>query len=362
VHQKKSRDFGARFILKNIEYPYKSAISAVAEHSCNWFDILLARFETFKVLRRERRRTKLVDIRCLRNSGPTVLGPDDVGLIMVVRNEAKLLPSLLAHYRRLGVSRFVCLDDQSDDGTREFLLSHADVDVWESSVRFKEARRGQNWREMLLGIYGADRWYLNIDSDEFLVYENWESVSIREVIRKLDDAGETRLAAPMLDLYPIADPASMSASDLAALMPWQIADHFDCSGYRLRRTKRGVSLTGGSRARKFGTGAEMMKFPLLYWDGSGHLGGSIHRPLPYERNFGAIRGILLHFKFLPNYREKFVEAIADKQHFNDQVEYRGMLSVIEKEGHLDLASDRTIKFENVEQLMELGFLLPIDLS
>src|SRR5690606_32591497 len=134
---------------------------------CDW--------DTRKVLRRQhgsRDSASSVKIRPLKGNEVRQLSADDIPLVFLTRNDRRFLNSFLAHYRRLGVTRFICVDDASDDGTREALLAEPDVDVFASNVRYKEARRGRLWREILFSIYGANRWYLNVDSDEYFIYAN----------------------------------------------------------------------------------------------------------------------------------------------------------------------------------------------
>ena len=48
--------------------------------------------------------------------------PSGFTLLAILKNEIYFLPAFLNHYRRLGVQRFVFLDDRSDDGSFEYLL------------------------------------------------------------------------------------------------------------------------------------------------------------------------------------------------------------------------------------------------
>ena len=57
-------------------------------------------------------------------------------LTSVVKNEMFFLPAFLAHYRALGVRRFVFLDDRSTGGTRQYLLEQPEGMVLGSGRRF----------------------------------------------------------------------------------------------------------------------------------------------------------------------------------------------------------------------------------
>src|SRR5262245_54956089 len=57
------------------------------------------------------------------------LAATDLPLILVTRDSAHLLPAFLRHYQKLGVTRFIVLDDRSSDETRAILSGRPDVDV-----------------------------------------------------------------------------------------------------------------------------------------------------------------------------------------------------------------------------------------
>jgi len=316
-------------------------------------DKLLTMWEDFRVGRRERRNRKRVDLRQLSPKREPLVH-NELPLVFVTRNELTILPAFLNHYRLLGVTRFICVDDQSTDGTSEFLMSQPDVDVWTSGVRFVEARRGRLWREQLFEIYGVGRWYINVDADELLVYDQCTKYSLKDLTRRLEQLGETRMPAPMIDFY--GDGAEIQISGEDNLKPWKTAKYFDPEGYEVLLEKRGISVVGGPRARVFGDVPQLIKYPVIYWDTACQFGSSIHRPLPYSRNFSSTWGVLLHFKFYVNYRDKIQEAAAGRQHYNGAKHYAAMADAIDKIGYLDLRYDRSTEFIDPDQLTELGFM------
>ncbi|MGX1256949.1 glycosyltransferase family 2 protein [Sinorhizobium fredii] len=281
----------------------------------NIIDRLQTFYDSWRVNARERRNIEPVIITPAKNVLP--LDAEDLPLVFVTHNEMALTPAFLHHYRRLGVTRFICLDDVSSDGTREYLMDQPDVDVWTSPIRFAAARRGRRWREALFERYGYNRWYVNVDSDEFLVYDQCLSEPLKALVEVLENNDIKRLPAPMLDFYPVGTSGNGS-------MPWHAVDHVDCSGYRVDFLKRGISVKGGPRKRLFKEENELIKYPLIFWDKSCYFGSSIHRPLPYSRNFAPIWGVLLHFKFFTNYREKIGEAASNRQHYNGSEHYQAL--------------------------------------
>lgn len=282
----------------------------------------------------------------------------DVPLILVTRDGADLLPSFIRHYRGLGVTRFIVVDDQSSDGTRKVLLGHADVDVWASSVRYGEAKLGLFWCERLARMYGRGRWYVNVDTDEFLVYDGMDRHRLPELFRWLERRRLKRLLAPMLDLYP---PGPLSAAVLGPdRAPWEVATHFDTTGYTIDAGPRTTRLLGGPRTRLFGVGAQMAKFPVLYWDRRTFFCKGIHAPFPYVRNFGPIAGALLHFKYFADFRDRVGAAVVDNQHWRGSSEYRMYRERLREAPDLVMAADESKPYAGVGDLVALGFVAPID--
>lgn len=329
------------------------------DYSRTLFHRLRTWLDSRRVSARRKSRTETVSLSPLSPAAFRPLASGDVPLLFLAHNDLKFIRSLLAHYRALGVTRFICVDDQSGDGTRELLCAQPDVDVWTSPVRYGEAKRGKLWREALFARYGKNRWYLNIDADEYLIYDRCFEKPLPDLIARLESLGLRRFAAPMIDMYPGGSVSAFAFDGSTDAMPWDVADCIDGNGYVLEKTKRFLSLAGGPRRRKFTAEAEMMKYPLMYWDDECSFGISIHQPLPFDRNFSAISGVLLHFKFFADYHEKTRAAVEDKQYFGGAREYQRILDTVEASGDLDFVYDETLKYASPEQLVERGFMRSI---
>jgi hypothetical protein len=277
---------------------------------------------------------------------------------LVTRDGANLLPSFMRHYRGLGVTRFIAVDDQSSDGTRDLLAGHTDVDLWASSVRYREAKHGLFWRERLARMYGWERWYVNVDTDEFLVYDGMDRHGLPDLLRWLERKRLRLLLAPMLDLYP---PGALSAAvlepDRAA---WEVATHFDTAGYTIDAGKRTTRIFGGPRARLFGVRAQMTKFPILYWDRRTFFSKGVHAPFPYVRNFGPIAGGLLHFKYFSDFRDRVEAAVVDEQYWRGSAEYQAYYERLRDVPDLVMTADVSKPYAGVGDLVALGFIAPID--
>ena len=89
---------------------------------------------------------------------------------------ADRLPWLLGYYRGMGVDRFLVLDNDSDDGTRDWLLAQGpDVHLFHTPASFAASGAGMRWINRLLDEHGSGAWCLTIDADEVLVYPHCET-------------------------------------------------------------------------------------------------------------------------------------------------------------------------------------------
>jgi tetratricopeptide (TPR) repeat protein len=154
----------------------------------------------------------------------------EIRAFLLVRNEAPRLPWLLAYYRRLGVDRFLVLDNGSEDGTRDLLLAQGgDVHLFHTPASFAASAAGMSWTNRLLDAHGSGAWCLTIDADEVLVYPHAEAAALPVLCRYLDGVGAEAMVAPMLDFYaaePLDRVAYRPGQSLIEAFPW-----FDADGY-----------------------------------------------------------------------------------------------------------------------------------
>ena len=335
-----------------IPFPYRSDSPATFPKSTS--HMLLTHWRNYNV----KKRHDPVQLYPLRKGDICPLAPADIPLIFLAHNSIQFLPSFLAHYRKLGITRFLCVDDQSTDGTRERLLEESDVDVFGSEIRYRQAIGGNLWREALVRIFGTKRWYMNVDCDEYFIYDQCETRKLPELIAGLKAKGVLHCPAPMIDCYPSDAIKSAVFDGSTDIMPWRVANTFDSRGYHLFRTTSAMSMMGGPRDRLLDDPEnydELMKYPLLYVEHDIAFTISIHKPWPFDRNFSPIYGSLLHFKFFSETEEFVKKAIEGGQYFKDSRAYKTMLEAITA-GKLDqLTSDVSVKFENSKQLLGLGF-------
>ena len=258
----------------------------------------------------------------------------DILLFSTMRDEHIRLPYFLTYYRRLGVSHFLFVDNDSSDGGREFLAEQDDVSLWTTKSSYKRSRFGVDWLNWLQGRYGHGHWSLVVDPDEFFVYPFCDTRPIRALTDWLDVSQVRSFGAMLLDMYPkgrIDDERYQPGQD-----PIEITSWFDPGNYVIEKNKAygNLWIQGGPRARAFFADAPrkapaLNKIPLVKWDRKYAYVSSTHMLLPRGLNrtydeWGGEKasGILLHAKFLDMFTAKADEELTRNQHYSSGAEYK----------------------------------------
>lgn len=257
------------------------------------------------------------------------LDATDIPLVAQIRNGRRYLPSFLAHYRKLGVTRFIFVDDGSEDGSVEYLASMADVDLYTSDLSYMESGRGILFKEEVIRRYGTNRWWVVVDIDEYLIFEDSEDRTLKDLTAALEGRGIERLLAPLLDMYPHGDVDAARFDGSDSTMPWEVAGAFDRTGYFARFKGKDWEVRGGMRYRVFKNWVELAKFPLIYVRDQTYF-RSIHYPRPAFENSVPILGNLLHFKIFDDYAASIERSAIEGRHFGTSKHYRLALNAINK--------------------------------
>ncbi|XDB00310.1 glycosyltransferase family 2 protein [Sulfitobacter sp. LCG007] len=294
------------------------------------------------------------------------IGPDDILLFATLRNERIRLPFWLDYYRAQGIGQFLIVDNDSDDGTREYLGAQPDVSLWTTRASYRRARFGIDWLNWLLRCHGHGHWCLTVDPDEFFVYPFCESRPLRALTDWLDASSIRSFPAMLIDLYPRGSIAAETYRP--GQNPLDIACWFDSGNYTISRNGLfdNLWIQGGPRARVFFSeepyrAPALNKIPLVRWDRRFTLASSTHMLLPRGLNrtydeWGGEKasGVLLHTKFLETFADKAQEEMARQQHYAGSFEYRAYAQRAASD--LVLWCDRSEKYINWRQLEILGLM------
>ena len=292
--------------------------------------------------------------------------PGAILLLSTVRNERIRLPYFMRYYRDLGVDHFLFVDNNSDDGTREYLAAQPDVSIWTTLASYKAAHFGVDWLTHLQRRFADGHWCLTVDVEEFLVYPFCETRPLRALTDWLDASAVRSFSAMLLDMYPKGPVQARPYHE--GQNPFEIAQWFDSGNYTIHRNHQNGNLwiQGGPRARMFfpetpDSAPALNKIPLVNWHRSYAYVSSTHMLLPRGLNlvfdeWGGEKasGCLLHAKFLDTFAVKAAEEMTRGQHYAESQEY------IAYEAALSTQPDMWCKFSekyiNWRQLEILGLM------
>jgi len=323
------------------------------------------------MLRLARKRWRIRAFRKRRELRPVVdrtnvIGNDHILVFSTLRNERIRLPYFLRYYRDLGVNHFLIVDNDSDDGSREYLAEQPDVSLWTTPASYKRSRFGVDWLNWLQMKYGHGHWCLVVDPDEFFVYPFCDTRPLRALTDWLDASSIKSFSAMLLDMYP---KGPFDAQPYAEGQdPFEVAPWFDSGNYTIQRNKKfgNLWIQGGPRARMFFTdlperAPALNKIPLVKWDRDYAYVSSTHMLLPRGLNqtydeWGGEKasGVLLHAKFLDTFARKAEEEMERRQHYANSHEYRAYRMAMAKEP--DLWCKWSEKYINWRQLEILGLM------
>lgn len=282
-----------------------------------------------------------------------------------MRNEITRLPFYLEHYRRMGVSHFLIVDNDSEDGTSAYLARQPDVSCWTTKASYRESRFGVDWLTWLQIRYGHGAWCLTADADEILTFPHADTRSLLDLTRWMDQRGARAFGALMLDMYPkgrIGTQGYRAGDD-----PFETLNWFDAHGYIWEYLPRygHASIRGGPRKRVFfqsnpDHAPHLHKVPLIRWDRRFAYVSSTHIVLPrrlnaaFDARLNLPTGVFLHSKFLDEVIAKSAEEKQRQQHFTHIERYEGYYDALS--AGPDLWSPQSVRYSGWQQLEELGLM------
>lgn len=274
-------------------------------------------------------------------------------LISVVKNEGHRIKSFINHYRVIGVKKFAILDNNSNDGTREWLCNQDDCEVFLTHQPYSTYRR-EGWINRLLSHYGFNKWYIVVDSDEHLVYPDNEIIDINQFISIIKDKGYSRVRSLMLDMYP-KEEINPDKTNIDSNYISQYS-YFDKDTYTVTEELGGLMVKGGPRQRIFNLDVYLTKHPIFYFQ-AGDIQGHSHYQYPYNKNQGLpCFSALLHYKFLNSDLKKYEERVKSQSFYNGSEEYKQYLELFKNNKDITFYYENSKKYENSKSLLEIDFI------
>jgi|GEM_PF-518193 len=288
------------------------------------------------------------------------LAAGEIGMVCVLRNEATRLPLFFDHYKRLGITRFFMIDNNSDDGSRDLLLAEPSADIFHAQALFSEGQGGLFWAQAIARLYGEGNWLLRADVDELFVYDRMEEHDLKALALWLERHGMDRVYAPMIDLYPSTaiGRSSQAIAELIERDSW-----FDNDGYSLERWPQGWRLTGGPRFRLFHQDDShrnlMWKYPFFRM-GPDTLIFNHHWLWPYDTVTNGALGAMVHLKLMHDLVERSERYEREGQHWRNSNAYRVINRHFKEQPEVVAFYEGSKRYRGPRSLIRHGMLMPID--
>ncbi|MBP3604430.1 MAG: glycosyltransferase family 2 protein [Lachnospiraceae bacterium] len=272
-------------------------------------------------------------------------------LICVFRNDFGKLRFFMEHYRKIGIQHFVFLDNGSADGSLEFLLEQEDVTVYSCIHEFASNRKIA-WINRMIAELGDNKWYLMVDSDEFVTYLGNSEHRIDELIAQCESKGYKRVGGLMLDMYATGNLFDSNSENFMEQCRYLDRDTYDFSW-----AANGIRITGGPRKRIFGTPMKLSKYCLFYFEEDDVIPSS-HFMIPFEKGFNVpVSMAILHYKFTDEKDyEKILDAVETGKYSNNSAEYKTYFKGVKENPQLTFYDEKHSMIFSEDNLKEISFI------
>lgn len=279
------------------------------------------------------------------------VGADEILAFAKVRNEALRLPWFLEYHRQLGVDRFIVVDNNSLDGSIDYLLSQNDVYLFSTQKSLAQSRGGTTWINPILNTYAQGHWTLTLDADELFIYPYIEDINLKELVCYLDSVKAEAMSTKLIDMYgrkAIRETVYSPGEPFLKSCPY-----FD--GEKPKDMRSGV------RERLFWRGRErsakppyLSKIPLVRWRSGLSFEASTH--IIRDVEIAEVTGLLLHFKLFSDFHDRVKEGVEMKQYWQNSAQYDCYLDGLEADPGLTPFYSGSVRFEKSAQLVKMGFM------
>jgi hypothetical protein len=291
-------------------------------------------------------------------------GIDELVVLVLLRNGRPYIKPFIEHYFSLGVKHIVFLDNGSTDGTVEALQNYENVTVLRSRLPFK--KYNITLKQYLVERFGRGRWTLNADIDELFEYPYSDVVSLKALLRYLNDNFYTAVVTYMLDMFPeTLLSADSPATDYESLK--ELHRFYDISDVRtLDYSQVGdignvvanewiEILQGGVMQRVFGTSPLLTKHPLIFLD---------DRLTPHDLSdhwvgnarIADFTALFLHYKLSANLYGLVRREIEERRYNNLHGKYDKIHKVLAEAPNLLMRNDTSKELKSVNELVGTRFV------
>jgi tetratricopeptide (TPR) repeat protein len=286
------------------------------------------------------------------------LRKDEILLFSAVRNERPRLDWFMRYYRKLGVDKFIIVDNGSTDGSAELLLNHCDVILYKTSDQYSRSGWGMRWINELIERYGKKNWCIFVDADEAFIYPEYENLNLHGLADYLGGNGYEAMPATMLDMYPAVLPSGDTQEDFERRKESYVFfdNQFHRYGFPICPYQE---VHGGIRRRLFHGYQIMNKVPLI--NGAADVKFLVSSHLVTPCKLADIGGALLHYHLIyllePTLRSLARDEIERREHSSNASERLRILEALPPAASTGaLLGPDSVQFQSNTQLVDLGVM------
>src|SRR5215203_6784500 len=240
----------------------------------------------------------------------------------------------------------VFLDNGSVDGTVEALKEYEDVTVLRTKLHFE--RYAISMRQYLIERFGRGRWTLTVDQDELFDYPYSDVVSLKALLRYLNDNSYTAVVAQWLDMFSEELLSKATGDEEESLK--EVLRFYDLSNIRTQSYET-VGDLGNVLANEeikvlrdgmvhtlFGFRALLTKHPLIFLDDR-------IKPMDLSEHWvgnsriADFTCILLHYKLSANLYELVRREVEERRYISRHGKYDKYFKVLAEAPDLLIKSD-----------------------
>lgn len=277
---------------------------------------------------------------------------NDVIVVCALKNELTRIKEFMSYYRKLGVKLFLICDNNSTDGSTEYLEAQQDIVLYKTTDEYNSQKKCA-WCNRMISDYGDDRWYLIVDADELIWYPESNCLNINEYANQLYKKGIYSVKGLMLEMYP---KGLLGDSRLKKENYINEYTYYDVDNDYYVYDNNRMLITGGFLNRIFNDENILQSKVPLFYQTSNRFNIGSHHIFPFKEDITAKFGIVLkHYKFLPGDENRIREIIKLKNYANSSRLYKKFITLYNNEG-INPYSEFSRNWDEKTVLKNLNFI------
>lgn len=289
-----------------------------------------------------------------RTRNPIETEKDSILVFTAVRNERWRLPWFLEYYRNLGVDRFFFVDNNSTDGTAEYLQKQEDVFLFWTDQNYAKSYSGMQWVNWLAEEYGTDCWCIYVDVDEAMIFPGIEKRNLKSLTSYMAANGHEAMYAFMLDMYEPGFKSKTHNDDYMGFM--EDYTHFENYYFWINSTYCPYKYTAGGIRRKLEISENQTKTPIIRGGRGIKFLMSSHRVSPAILT--DVSGVLLHYKLSGDFKNTFAADLTNNTRMPQcKRRHWGYLKSMDNlKAENDNSNEKAVLYQSSQQLVKLGLI------